>query len=160
MSGIMADSSILTLDTLGGVPKEAPMQPEPQPVVIYHNPSCGTSRNALAIIRHAGIQPIVVEYLVTPPSRQTLIELISAMGISARELLREKGTPFEELDLANPKWTDEQLIDQMLSHPILMNRPIVTTPIGTRLCRPSERVLELLAKTALGAFTKEDGQIL
>jgi arsenate reductase (glutaredoxin) len=131
-----------------------------QDVIIYHNPACGTSRNTLALIRHAGIEPQVIEYLVTPPSRDTLTALIKKMGITPRDLLREKGTPYAELDLANPKWQDEELIDHMLAHPILMNRPVVVTPIGVKLCRPSELVLDLLPQTAIGEFKKEDGEIV
>lgn len=111
---------------------------------IYHNPSCGTSRNVLAQIRDAGIEPEVIEYLKTPPSRERLIELIRSMGIETRALLRQKGTPYGELGLEDPKWTDDQLIDFMMAHPILINRPIVVSPQGIRLCRPSETVLELL----------------
>jgi arsenate reductase (glutaredoxin) len=129
-------------------------------VTIYHNPNCGTSRNTLAMIRQAGIEPTVIEYLKTPPSRDTLKVLIKAMGGSVRDVLREKGTPYAELDLGNTKWTDDQLLDQMQAHPILMNRPIVSTPFGTKLCRPSELVLDLLPKGALVAFTKEDGEIV
>ncbi len=113
-------------------------------VTIYHNPACGTSRNALALIRSAGLEPTVIEYLQTPPDRAALVELLQQMGMSPRELLREKGTPFAELGLADARWTDEELIDQMLAHPILINRPIVVTPKGVRLCRPSEAVLEIL----------------
>src|SRR5947199_8044980 len=113
-------------------------------VTIYHNPACGTSRNTLAMIRQSGEEPEIIEYLKTPPSRARLIELIKAMGIPVRALLREKDTPYAELGLADPKWSDEQLIDFMLDHPILINRPIVVTPKGTRLCRPSEAVLDLL----------------
>jgi arsenate reductase len=113
-------------------------------VTIYHNPACGTSRNALAMIRHSGVEPEVIEYLKNPPSRARLVELISAMGIPVRALLREKGTPYAELGLADPKWSDEQLIDFMMAHPILINRPVVVTPKGTKLCRPSEAVLDLL----------------
>jgi arsenate reductase (glutaredoxin) len=126
-------------------------------VTIYHNPACGTSRNTLAMIRQSGEEPEVIEYLKAPPSRAHLIELIKAMGISARALLREKGTPYAELGLADPKLSDDQLIDFMLAHPILINRPIVVTPKGTRLCRPSEAVLDLLANPA-GSFVKEDGE--
>jgi arsenate reductase len=129
-------------------------------VTIYHNPDCGTSRNTLAMIRQSGIEPTVIEYLKTPPSRQRLKELISAMGISVRALLREKGTPYEELGLDDPNWTDEQLIDQMLEHPILINRPIVVTPKGVKLCRPSEAVLEILPNPDIGRFVKEDGEII
>ncbi len=131
-----------------------------QDVTIYHNPSCGTSRNTLAMIRQAGIEPTVIEYLKTPPSKATLQSLIKAMGLGTREILREKGTPFAELDLGNAKWTDEQVLDHILSHPILMNRPIVVTPKGTKLCRPSELVLDLLPHGAVVAFTKEDGEIV
>jgi arsenate reductase len=126
-------------------------------VTIYHNPDCGTSRNTLAMIEASGETPTVIEYLKTPPSRDRLAELIKAMGISVRALLREKGTPYAELGLADPKWTDDQLLDFMLAHPILINRPIVETPKGTRLCRPSEVVLDLLA-TPVRSFTKEDGE--
>jgi arsenate reductase len=127
-------------------------------VTIYHNPDCGTSRNTLAMIRQSGEEPTVIEYLKHPPSRAALVELIKAMGISARKLLREKGTPYGELGLADPKWSDNELIDFMLAHPILINRPIVVTPKGTRLCRPSEQVLDLLADPII-AFIKEDGKV-
>jgi len=123
-------------------------------VTIYHNPACGTSRNTLAIIRQSGEQPEVIEYLKNPPSRARLIELIKAMAIPVRALLREKGTPYAELGLADPKWRDDQLIDFMLAHPILINRPIVVTPKGTKLCRPSEAVLDLLDHPA-DTFVKE-----
>ena len=128
-------------------------------VTIYHNPACGTSRNALAMIRQSGEEPKVTEYLKTPPDRTRLIELIAAMAIPVRALLREKGTPYAELGLADLKWSDDQLIDFMLDHPILINRPIVVTPKGTRLCRPSEAVLELLDHPAT-SFVKEDGEIV
>ena len=128
-------------------------------VTIYHNPSCGTSRNTLAMIRQSGVEPEVIEYLKTPPSRVRLVELIAAIGTSPRALLREKGTPYAELGLADPKWSDDDLIDTMLAHPILINRPIVATPRGVRLCRPSELVLDLLEKPA-GSFTKEDGEVV
>lgn len=128
-------------------------------VTIYHNPDCGTSRNTLAMIRQSGVEPVVVEYLKTPPSREKLIELIKAMGTSARALLREKGTPFRDLCLDDPKWSDDELIDQMLAHPILINRPIVATPKGTRLCRPSEAVIDLL-DSPVGRFVKEDGEVI
>jgi arsenate reductase len=128
-------------------------------VTIYHNPACSTSRNTLAMIRQGGEQPVIIEYLKNPPSRARLIELIEAMGISVRALLREKGTPYAEMGLADPKWSDEQLIDFMLAHPILINRPIVVTPKGTRLCRPSEAVLDLLENPA-GSFVKEDGEVV
>ena len=124
---------------------------------IYHNPSCGTSRNTLAMIRQSGEEPEVIEYLKNPPNRARLVELIAALGISARELLREKGTPYAELGLADPKWSDDQLIDFMLAHPILINRPIVVTPKGVKLCRPSELVLELLDRP-VETFVKEDGE--
>ena len=128
-------------------------------VTIYHNPSCGTSRNTLAMIRQSGETPEVIEYLKNPPSRARLIELAKAMGITIRALLREKGTPYAELGLADPKWSDGELIEFMLAHPILINRPIVVTPKGTRLCRPSEQVLDLLDHPA-GSFVKEDGEIV
>jgi arsenate reductase len=127
-------------------------------ITIYHNPACGTSRNALAMIRNTGIEPRVIHYLETPPSRAELVGLLQAMGLPVRELLRRKGTPYEVLDLDNPKWSDEELIDFMLAHPILINRPIVVSPLGTRLCRPSEAVLDILPLPQLGAYTKEDGQ--
>jgi arsenate reductase (glutaredoxin) len=126
-------------------------------VTIYHNPSCGTSRNTLAMIRQSGETPQVIEYLKNPPSRGRLVELIQAMGISVRALLREKGTLYAELGLENPKWSDDQLLDFMLEHPILINRPIVVTPKGTKLCRPSEAVLDLLDRP-VGSFVKEDGE--
>jgi arsenate reductase len=129
-------------------------------VTIYHNLDCGTSRNTLAMIRQSGEQPEVIEYLKNPPSRSRLIELIKAMGISVRALLREKGTPYAELGLADPKWSDDQLIDFMLAYPILINRPIVVTPKGTRLCRPSEAVLGLLPNPHIGRFVKEDGEVI
>ena len=126
-------------------------------VTIYHNPSCGTSRNTLAMIRQSGEEPEIIEYLKTPPDRATLLELVKAMGISVRALLREKGTPYAELNLADPKWSDDELIDFMLAHPILINRPIVVTAKGTRLCRPSEAVLDLL-DNPVPSFVKEDGE--
>ncbi|MGY4260534.1 arsenate reductase [Bradyrhizobium sp. USDA 4516] len=128
-------------------------------ITIYHNPACGTSRNALAMIRQSGEEPEIVEYLKTPPARDTLIALIKAMGMTPRALLREKGTPYAALDLANPKWSDDELIDFMIAHPILINRPIVVSPNGVKLCRPSEAVLELLA-TGIGQFVKEDGEVV
>jgi arsenate reductase len=127
-------------------------------ITIYHNPACGTSRNVLALIRNTGEEPTVVEYLKTPPDRATLERLIADMGVPVRDVLREKGTPYDELGLGDSKWSDEQLIDFMLQHPILMNRPIVVTPIATRLCRPSEAVLEILPQPQQGAFVKEDGE--
>lgn len=128
-------------------------------IAIYHNPNCGTSRNVLAMIRESGVEPTVIEYLKTPPSRDTLVELIGKMGISVRDLLREKGTPYGELGLDADTWSDDELIDFMMAHPILINRPIVVTDKGVRLCRPSEAVLDLLP-TRIGAFTKEDGQVV
>jgi arsenate reductase len=128
--------------------------------MIYHNPSCGTSRNTLAMIRQSGEEPVVIEYLKTPPSRDRLVELIDAMGLPVRSLLREKGTPYGELGLADPKWTDDELIDFMLAHPILINRPIVQTPKGVRLCRPSEAVLDILPNPDIGPFVKEDGKVV
>jgi arsenate reductase len=129
-------------------------------VIIFHNPNCGTSRNTLALIRNSGIEPEVVLYLETPPSKDQLKNLIIEMSISVREVLRQKGTPYEELDLGNAKWTDEELIDFMMAHPILINRPIVVTPLGTKLCRPSEVVFDILVNPQLGAFTKEDGEVV
>jgi arsenate reductase len=128
------------------------------PVTIYHNPMCGTSRNTLAMIRQSGVEPEVVEYLKTPPTEKKLKELIKAMGISPRALLRRKGTPYDELGLDDASLTDKQLIDAMAEHPILINRPIVVTPRGVRLCRPSEVVLEILENADIGTFTKEDGE--
>lgn len=127
-------------------------------VTIHHNPACGTSRNTLALIRNSGVEPRVVEYLKTPPSREELKALLARMGLSVREVLRQKGTPYDELDLGNPKWTDEQLLDFIGQHPILLNRPIVASPLGVRLCRPSEQVLEILPDPQRGPFTKEDGE--
>jgi arsenate reductase (glutaredoxin) len=129
-------------------------------VTIFHNPECGTSRNTLAIIRHAGIEPLVVEYLKTPPSKEQVLQLLSEMQMPVRELLRDKGTPFAQLGLADPKWTDDQLLEFMQQHPILMNRPVVRTPLGTKLCRPSEAVLELLPVGKLEPFRKEDGEMV
>jgi len=129
-------------------------------ITIYHNPACGTSRNTLALIKHAGLEPTVIEYLKTPPTKQRLIELIAGMKISVRALLREKGTPYAELKLEDLSWSDEQLLDFMLQHPILINRPIVVTPLGIKLCRPSEAVLELLPVPKLKPFTKEDGDVI
>ena len=127
-------------------------------ITIYHNPDCGTSRNVLALIRNTGEEPTVVEYLKTPPDRATLERLIADLGLPVRDVLRQKGTPYDELGLEDVKWRDDQLIDFMLQHPILMNRPIVVTPLGTRLCRPSEAVLEILPAPQQGAFVKEDGE--
>lgn len=127
-------------------------------ITIYHNPSCGTSRNVLALIRNSGEEPTVIEYLKTPPTRDTLIKLVGDAGLSVRDVLREKGTPYAELGLDDPTWTDDQLLDFIGQHPILLNRPIVVTPLGTKLCRPSETVLDILPNPQRGAFTKEDGE--
>ena len=129
-------------------------------VTIYHNPACGTSRNTLAMIRQSGEEPVVIEYLKNPPSRERLVELVAAMGIPVRALLREKGTPYGELGLADPKWTDDELVDFMMAHPILINRPIVVTSKGVRLCRPSQKVLDLLLNPNIGQFVKEDGEVV
>lgn len=129
-------------------------------ITIYHNPDCGTSRNTLAMIRQSGEEPEVIEYLKTPPSREKLVELIATMGITARELLRRKDTPYDALGLDDPKWTGDELIGFMLAHPILINRPIVETPLGTLLARPSETVLDILPKPDIGPFTKEDGEVV
>jgi arsenate reductase (glutaredoxin) len=129
-------------------------------VTIYHNPACGTSRNTLGLIRNAGIEPQVIEYLRDPPTRERLTTMISAAGMSVREALREKGTPYASLGLENPSLTDEQLLDAMMAHPILINRPLVVTELGTRLCRPSELVLDILPGPQRGAFTKEDGEVV
>lgn len=127
-------------------------------ITIYHNPKCGTSRNTLALIRNSGTEPTIIEYLSHPPSKQALQEMIRAMGISVREVMRQKESLFEELQLADAKWSDDALIDCMIKHPILINRPIVVTPLGVRLCRPSELVLDILTAPQLGAFNKEDGE--
>jgi arsenate reductase len=127
-------------------------------VTIYHNADCGTSRNTLAMIRATGTEPAVIEYLKTPPSRRRLVELIAGLSITVRDLLREKGTPYAELGLADPKWTDDELLDFMMAYPILINRPIVVTPKGMRLCRPSELVLDILDKHLSEDFIKEDGE--
>ena len=129
-------------------------------VTIYHNPACGTSRNTLALVRNAGIEPTIIEYLKTPPDRLTLESLIQRMGIRPRELLRQKGRPYDELGLGADRWTDAQLIGQMVEHPILINRPIVVTPWGVKLCRPSEVVLDILPLPQKGPFAKEDGEPL
>jgi arsenate reductase len=129
-------------------------------ITIYHNPACGTSRNTLAMIRQSGVEPTVIEYLKTPPDRATLVALIAAMGIPLRALLREKGTPYAELGLGRPTWSDDELIDLMLQQPILINRPIVVTPRGVKLCRPSETVLEILPNPHIGRYVKEDGQVI
>ena len=136
------------------------MQSQDPSITIFHNPACGTSRNVLALIRNSGAEPEVIEYLKTPPTRERLRGLVEAMGIPVRALLREKGTPYAELNLGDPALTDEQLLDFIGQHPILMNRPIVETPLGTRLCRPSEVVLDILPSPQRGAFTKEDGERL
>jgi arsenate reductase len=129
-------------------------------ITIYHNPDCGTSRNTLAMIRQSGEEPVIIEYLKTPPTRERLIELIAAIGISTRALLREKGTPYADLGLGNPKWSDDELLDFMMAHPILINRPIVETSKGVRLCRPSEKVLDLLPNPNIRRFVKEDGEVV
>jgi arsenate reductase (glutaredoxin) len=132
--------------------------PKSVAVTIYHNPGCGTSRNTLALIRNAGVEPTVIEYLKTPPDARTLRDLLKRMNVRPRELLREKGTPFAELRLGESHWTDDQLIQQMLAHPILINRPVVVTPWGAKLCRPSEAVLDILPLPQLRSFSKEDGE--
>jgi arsenate reductase len=129
-------------------------------ITIYHNPDCGTSRNTLAMIRQSGEEPEIIEYLKTPPTRERLTQLISAMGTTPRALLRQKGTPYDELGLADDRWTDDELIDLMLAHPILINRPIVVARKGVRLCRPSEIVLEILPNPMMGSFVKEDGEVI
>jgi arsenate reductase (glutaredoxin) len=129
-------------------------------VTIYHNPQCGTSRNTLAMIRHSGVEPQVIEYLLTPPSREELLALVAAMGLHLRDVLRRKGTPYDELGLDNPALTDAQLLDFIEQHPILIQRPIVKTPLGVRLCRPSEVVLDILPHPLQGPFTKEDGEVV
>ncbi|WP_323899085.1 glutaredoxin-dependent arsenate reductase [Aeromonas hydrophila] len=127
-------------------------------ITIYHNPACGTSRNTLALIRNSGVEPTVIHYLETPPSRATLLALIAAMGMPVRDLLRQNVPPYEALGLAENKFSDDELVDAMLAHPILINRPIVVTPLGTKLCRPSEVVLDILPSPQQGAFSKEDGE--
>lgn len=127
-------------------------------VTIYHNPACGTSRNVLGLIRNSGEEPEIIEYLKTPPSRDELKALIGRMGIKVRDLLRQKGTPYDELGLSDPSLSDDQLLDAMMAHPILINRPIVVTPMGVKLCRPSEAVLDILPAPQRGAFAKQDGQ--
>ena len=138
-----------------------PTHPAPMSdITIFHNPACGTSRNTLAMIRNSGFEPTVVEYLKNPPGTEQIRQLLGAMGVSVRDVLREKGTPFAELDLGNPKWSDDQLLAFIEEHPILLNRPIVVTPLGVRLCRPSEVVLDILPAPQQGAFTKEDGEVV
>ena len=127
-------------------------------IIIFHNPDCGTSRNVLALIRNSGVEPTIVEYLKVPPSHEELVELLAAMHMPVRDLLRRKGTPYDELQLDDPAWTDEQLFDFIVAHPILINRPIVVTPLGTRLCRPSEAVLDILPAPQHATFAKEDGE--
>jgi arsenate reductase len=155
-------------DMLGAIRRRLPM-PEPvyplaeggdpaMDAIIYHNPECGTSRNTLALIRNAGIEPHVIDYLKTPPSRALLKQLINRMGVSVREVLREKETPYADLGLSNPELTDDELLDAMMAHPILINRPIVVTPNGVKLCRPSEAVLDILPVPQRGPFSKEDGE--
>ncbi|WP_106753096.1 arsenate reductase (glutaredoxin) [Pannonibacter carbonis] len=129
-------------------------------ITIYHNPACGTSRNTLAMIRRSGEEPRIVEYLQTPPDRGALVDLIRRAGLSVRQVLREKGTPYAELGLGDPRLSDDHLLDAMMQHPILINRPLVVTPKGVRLCRPSEVVLEILPNPAIGTFIKEDGQVI
>jgi len=129
-------------------------------VTIYHNPACGTSRNTLSIIRQSGEEPEVIEYLKTPPTRDRLVELLAAMGITARDLLRKKDTPYEALGLGEDRWSEDELVDFMMEHPILINRPIVVTDKGARLCRPSEAVLEILPNPHIGRFVKEDGEVI
>jgi arsenate reductase len=129
-------------------------------VTIFHNPKCGTSRNTLAMIRQSGEEPEVIEYLKTPPTRERLVELIAAAGLTVRQALRRKGSPYDALDLDNPKWTDDQLLDLMVAQPILIERPLVVTPHGVRLCRPSEKLLDILPNPEIGTFTKEDGEVV
>ena len=136
------------------------MQHPTPPVTIFHNPACGTSRNVLAMIRNSGVEPEVIDYLKTPLAADRLVALIDALGTGTRSLLRQKGTPYDELGLGDAKWSDAQLLELIVQHPILMNRPVVVTPLGTRLCRPSEVVLELLSSPQQGTFVKEDGQVV
>lgn len=133
-------------------------QPPMKTITIYHNPKCGTSRNVLALIRNSSVEPEVIEYLKTPPTKARLAELVAATGQGVRALIREKGTPYAELGLADAKWSDDQLLDFMLAHPILINRPLVVTPLGVKLCRPSETVLDILPNPQQAAFAKEDGE--
>jgi arsenate reductase len=129
-------------------------------ITIYHNPQCGTSRNTIAMIRRSGVEPVIIDYLKVPPSRERLVELITAMGLPVRAVLRERGTPYAALGLGDPTLTDEALVDAMMQPPILINRPIVVTPLGVRLCRPSQVVLDILPDPAIGTFTKEDGEVI
>ncbi|MFN4212073.1 MAG: arsenate reductase (glutaredoxin) [Devosia sp.] len=129
-------------------------------VTIYHNPDCGTSRNTLAMIRQSGVEPVVVEYLKTPPSRERIMQLVTAAGLRLRDAIRQKDTPYAELGLADPALGDDALLDAIAAHPILLNRPFVETPLGTRICRPSEVVLDILENPAIGPFTKEDGEVI
>ena len=129
-------------------------------VTIYHNPDCGTSRNTLAMIRQSGVEPVVIEYLKTPPDRERIVDLVAAAGLTLRDALRQKDTPYAELGLADPSLTDDALLEAIAAHPILLNRPFVETPLGTRLCRPSELVLDILENLHIGPFTKEDGEIV
>ena len=140
------------------LPVTAPGEAQPLDIIIYHNPECGTSRNVLGLIRNAGIEPHVIEYLKTPPSRALLVDLIGRADITPRELLREKGAPYRELGLDGPNLTDEQLVDAMIEHPILINRPLVVSPLCVKLCRPSEAALDLSPRPQQGAFFKEDGE--
>jgi arsenate reductase len=133
---------------------------DPVDIIVYHNSECGTSRNTLGLIRNAGIEPHVVEYLKTPPTRELLVQLIARAGITTRDLMREKGTPYAELGLGDTSLSDDALLDAMLTHPILINRPLVVSPLGVKLCRPSEAVLDLLPNAQQGAFAKEDGQLV
>ena len=133
---------------------------DPVDIIVYHNPACGTSRNTLGLIRHAGIEPHVVEYLETPPKRELLVQLIARAGITPRDLLREKGAPYAELGLGDTSLSDDALVDAMMTHPILINRPLIVSPLGVKLCRPSEAVLDLLPNAQQGVFAKEDGQLV
>ncbi|MBP2226754.1 arsenate reductase (glutaredoxin) [Azospirillum agricola] len=155
-AGLCPDSAVCLRIDLAR-PADGPETAGPA-VTIYHNPACGTSRNTLALIRNSGVEPAVVEYLKTPPDRGRLADLIRRMGMPVRDVLRQKGTPYAELGLDDPSLTDDQLLDAMMAHPILINRPIVETPLGVRLCRPSEAVLDILPDPQRGAFTKEDGE--
>lgn len=159
LGGLAQDDSFVA-STRGRVaPQKSMTESIQMTITIYHNPKCGTSRNTLEMIRKSGVQPTVIEYLKTPPSREELVDLIKRMGIPARDVLRQKGTPYDELELGDDKWSDDQLFDFMIEHPILMNRPIVVSDKGVRLCRPSEEVLDLLPSD-IGTFTKEDGEVV